>query len=127
MLSTGGLFGVLNGCCKSVNVFEVGILVGTYEVSFCARSTPSISKVNSVSEYMSLIPQVPFTPDSVPVNPAMVTADVNAFLTELVPALTNVCADVSDDTPTLTVNVFVVFAVIFNHLSNAGSPPLGYG
>ena len=76
---------------------------------------------------MSLIPQVPFTPDSVPVNPAMVTADVNAFLTELVPALTNVCADVSDDTPTLTVNVFVVFAVIFNHLSNAGSPPLGYG
>ena len=55
----------------------------------------------------------------------MVT-DVSAFLTELVPALTNVCADVSDDTPTLTVN-YVVFAVTFNHLSNAGSPPLGYG
>ena len=88
MLSTGALFGTLNGCCKSVNVIGDGIVSGTYPVSFCVRSTPSISKVNSVSEYMSLIPQVPFTPDSVPVNPAIVTV-VSAFLTELVPALAN--------------------------------------
>ena len=75
---------------------------------------------------MSLIPQVPLHIVNGDCIPAIVTV-VSAFLTELVPALTNVCAEVSDDTPTLTVNVFVVFAVIFNHLSNAGSPPLGYG
>ena len=41
-------------------------------------------------------------------------------------ALTNVCVDVSDDTPTLTVNVFAVTASIVCHAPSDGSPTLGY-
>ena len=74
---------------------------------------------------MSWIPWVPLSVAlPVPVN---VTADVNAFLSELVPALTSVWVEVSLDTPTLTSKVLFVLLDIFNHLSNAGSDPLGYG
>jgi len=41
-------------------------------------------------------------------------------------ALTNVCVDVSDDTPTLTVNVLFVTASIVCHAPSDGSPTLGY-
>ena len=59
--------------------------------------------------------------------PANCIAEVNAFLTELVPALTSVWVEVSLDTPTLTSKVLVPLLDTLNHLSNAGSDPLGYG
>ena len=74
---------------------------------------------------MSEIPWVPLSV-ALPV-PVKVTADVNAFLSELVPALTSVWVEVSLDTPTLTSKVSFVLLDIANHLSNAGSDPLGYG
>ena len=74
---------------------------------------------------MSEIPCVPLSV-ALPV-PVKVTADVNAFLSELVPALTSVWVEVSLDTPTLTSKVSFVLLDIANHLSNAGSDPLGYG
>ena len=74
---------------------------------------------------MSWIPWVPLSV-ALPV-PVKVTADVSAFLSELVPALTSVWVEVSLDIPTLTSKVSFVLLDIANHLSNAGSDPLGYG
>ena len=49
-------------------------------------------------------------------NPTLNVISPVCFLIPLVVALTNVCVELSEDLPTLTVNVFVVLLLICNHL-----------
>ena len=60
------------------------------------------------------------------VDPTLTWIVPSCLLIPLVLADTNVCGEVLEDVPTLTLKLFVVTSEIVNHSSPAGSFNLGY-